>query len=566
MAVGAATPLLVTVLGAPPAGAPADAVARVPAPRRDRVVLAWPGAARSGATGDLVAAARSAGFRRIRLLAPGRDLSAGVLDSLCAAGLDEVEVRADGPAPWEALRSLRSSGRLAFTAVRWGAAALGAAPDADPPDPCGADAFVLDVGPAGPPPGADRLLAGAAARHRRVAVRGWPLCAFPSLPADRLVANALVADLGGPRDPAGTGRLRLPFEDPARVYGRPCAGCSLSLACDGLPVSAFAVGGGGEAVLQPFGGGLPERLSLDPAGLVSRVHPPSFLSGRAHLAAVWSGARPCGRSVLEAGEARRLVADVHALGLQAAVLAGGDIPRDGDPGAGARGGAVHVFFSRGDEARVAAGLTARFASGQDGSSPQDPAAFGRDLGRLLGYPECCIEAFVGAGPAASTTDLLRAAHGRSGAFHAPLNVLDPASPLTLLPHLPCRFDCAPSGALAARVLQALDGVHPFLASTALHALARPWVLWDARRAVSLPGPADADGRGAPVGAVDSPAWHPGVPRDAAVDAFLARMAGALAGGGHLRVDDGLVRILRDDDPVDLSGEGRGLVFPFAVSG
>lgn len=91
----------------------------------------------------------------------------------------------------------------------------------------------------------------------------------------------------------------------------------------------------------------------------------------------------------------------------------------------------------------------------------------RILGRGLGYPTCCVDAFVARversvtrlpdGTSAhedyvATVDAL----SRTEILHARLNVLRRRERMSLISHYPCRFDCPPSLAYAASVFEMLD--------------------------------------------------------------------------------------------------------------
>jgi len=557
------TPRLVTLLRVPPSVNPEALFKRIPVDRRDRLTIAWPGAARMPPL-DLVAAARRAGFSRVRLFGPASDMTDGALLRAVEAGLNEVEVLLDGEGPWGLLRDLRASGRLAYVLLRQASRDRDGIA-VDPSNPCGADVFVLEVPATGPLPGAGRCLDIASSRFRRLAIRGWPLCAFPSLAEDRILSNALLASADA-STVAGDGEicLRVPFETPSRVFTEACGGCRLALACDGIPAAALATGPGGSLRVRPFGPGSACDVPLEPEGIAARCHPSSFLSGRVHVLGVSSGCRPCGRIVVDESDAARQVTVLENQGLRTAEVPVPAALKDRDAGAGARGaGLHHVFFSKGDEARAAADLVVRFAQSQEGGSALDPAEFSRSLGRLLGYPRCCVEAFTAAGPDATTSSLLQAAHRRSEAFHWQLNVLDPVSPFTLLPHLPCRFDCAPSLAMASRLASVLDEVFPFLAGAARRALGRPWLWWAASRGAALAGPADADAAGAACRLPDSPLLRSGIHPDAAARGFLHRVLPILAVADHLRLDGSTVRVSRAGVPLAQLDEGCDpLIFPF----
>ena len=500
------TPLLVTVLDHPVArDAIAATLAAVPAGRRDRVVVAWPGAAADPPC-ELFVAAKAAGFRRVRLAGDAGGLTDRALVAAADSGCDEVEVRLPGNAPWQALRALRAAGRLAFVTLSGPASAFPGRPAPD--NPCAADEVAVD----GDPSGLDL----ASASFRRVAVRGWPVCLAAGVTPDRVIANALVAR-GDP--PA----LDLPTEDPGRCFFPPCPGCGLRLACDGLPWTALRDGGGRSVNVSAFGTGETFDAVLSPDGLAARVHPPTSIAGKVHLLGVLCGARPAGRVVVPPADAGRQVDLLRRLGLAAEVVGAGSVPPDLDQGSTREPRrAAHVFFARDPAAaRACAEVETRFTAGG-----MDVATFGRRMGRLLGYPECCVEAFVAAGRLATTADLNRLAHGRTESFRWELDCLDPLSPVTVVPHIPCRFDCEPSLALARRVLAATPSVFPFLGGAARRLLGRTAFVYPGGEVAFADPP-------------DSPLQRPG----ANATPFLAATIPALARG-------------------DAPGPGV-LVFPFA---
>jgi hypothetical protein len=92
----------------------------------------------------------------------------------------------------------------------------------------------------------------------------------------------------------------------------------------------------------------------------------------------------------------------------------------------------------------------------------------RELGALLGYPACCVDAFVDDLAARSDErqsqpdhlGLLRAAAGRSARLDWRLNPGLVDRDASLVSHVPCRFDCPASLALAERVLTELRSRAP----------------------------------------------------------------------------------------------------------
>lgn len=505
-------PRLVTVLDHAVSD-PAALLARVPRERRFRLVLAWPGAA-AEASLPLVRAARAGGFTRVRLRA--RELSEVPLARAIDAGIDEVEVVLPGTAPFGALAAWRAAGRLRFLTVTGSEGTVGE-------NTCGADEVVMRARSATPGP--------VPADFRLVAVRGAPLCLVPGLDPSRVVANAWTASGPGPS-------LDLSAEDPGRAYFSPCPRCTLFLACDGIPASSLAGGDGRAVTLRAFGTGEAEEVRLSPGSLLGRIHPPTVLTGRVHLAAVVSGVRPCGRVVVAPSRVSAQVGLLRRLGLHVAVLSPGEVPRDLDRGYGGVEQTAHVFFAR-DEATAleAASLERAFATGH-GSGAMQADEFARRMGRVLGYPGCCVDAFVAAGPLASTADLLRAAHARSRAFAWELNCLDPLSPVTLIPHVPCSFDCEPSIRMARRVLGLLPRVYPFLDGAARDLLSR--------RALLFPDGGIVTGRGADA---DSPSLRPGTtPPESVREALpgLARLGLEAFARGHVPTSPAGALVFRFD--------------------
>lgn len=127
--------------------------------------------------------------------------------------------------------------------------------------------------------------------------------------------------------------------------------------------------------------------------------------------------------------------------------------------------AVHVMVVARDAARSVALLqieqqAARVAGLRDAEAVAELLAAHETLGAAYGYPPCCRRAFadahleVVAGLAPRAGDNLVAiarAAERSRAFDARLDVLEPslmAPQRSVLRHLPCRFDCPDSIALA----------------------------------------------------------------------------------------------------------------------
>lgn len=522
-------------------------VASLPSDRRDRVVLRWGRAVVSGLCG-MAREAQDAGFRRIRAeRLDGGAPSDREVAALVRSGVNEVAFDAGHAPRPEVVAALRARSLLAHLAL----VVPVPGPAGDIGNPWGADEVEIRVcedrlvaDPEAVVARVDALVDGAAARFRRVSVRGIALCRLLSLDPDRVVSNALCV-----RAPEGA--LDLRFEDPTRVFFDACRSCRLSLACDGFPWAEFVRREGPRVQVRPFGGGRARVVTLDATGLSRRDHPPTFLSGRVHLVSVAGGLRPAGRAVVDPAHLPGQVALIRQAGLACEVVE--EPPPDTDR---ARSGDVHVFFARDLEAaRRVADIERSFVRADRGPIPLGPAAFAREMGRALGYPECCIEAFVAAGPNATTDDLHRQAHARSRAFWWPLNCLDPASPFPLIPHVPCRFDCGPSLALARAVHERLDRLFPGLSGTAEVLLRRPVLVLGPGRAFALTGEVTADGTGLGYDVADrlGPPW-PGRRGGEVFEALVL--------GRRVRVVEGGVEVTGRGRTRRFRLHAQPLLFPF----
>ncbi|MBK9030479.1 MAG: hypothetical protein IPL61_03925 [Myxococcales bacterium] len=113
----------------------------------------------------------------------------------------------------------------------------------------------------------------------------------------------------------------------------------------------------------------------------------------------------------------------------------------------------------------------------------------RTLGRALGYPSCCIEAFLDTGGHDDHALIARLAAGPMPPPASPLTVwLN--QPLALVSHVPCTLACAPTRALAAALLADLDRAVPGFADGWRALAARVHVLDHRGRGLALTGTGD----------------------------------------------------------------------------
>jgi hypothetical protein len=117
------------------------------------------------------------------------------------------------------------------------------------------------------------------------------------------------------------------------------------------------------------------------------------------------------------------------------------------------------------------------------------AAFA-ELHRQLGYPPCCIRAYV------SSEDFADDAMLRQVAEASPSEGLPAVNNLfvmehRLIPHWPCRFDCEASAAQGKAALALVASVQPSRAKALRALLTSPLVAWDRLRFV-MTHPEDGD--------------------------------------------------------------------------
>lgn len=172
------------------------------------------------------------------------------------------------------------------------------------------------------------------------------------------------------------------------------------------------------------------------------------------------------------------------------------------------------------------------------------------LGRLLGYPRCCVEAFVAGSRHRKAPDVHRQSLARTeGVPRARLNTLDLAV-FHFVPWYPCSFRCAPSSAYADRLAQVIAARAPDFVASIDRALAMHRLLLSDDLQISIEGSA-REGT-VTLGTVVPTSQHR--PPRAVIDPpeahVLARIVAWLSEGRTLRVM-----------PDGLSLDGRVLALP-----
>jgi hypothetical protein len=178
---------------------------------------------------------------------------------------------------------------------------------------------------------------------------------------------------------------------------------------------------------------------------------------RIDLVALASGARKVAKfEDLRGHDAGRLAARLGAEGLTV-VRVGPytkrfDVSVSDDAGRAARAGLYTVIASRGAEAPAVA------------EAERDRSAEGtRRAGLLLGYPPCCVDAFVSASGSAAAEEAgineaaIRSTAGLDGEIPWEMNTLSHMSPIGFTP---CRAGCPGALAFARRLLDALGRADP----------------------------------------------------------------------------------------------------------
>ncbi len=447
----------------------------------------------------------------VRLAGAEPLLAPGMLDALGASsnagGASTVAVETHGLAwacvpptrlaalpiaRWELIVHTLDAGGSAALLGRTDASALRAALDAGPPGdapvavtwepapgdlatPAALPAWVLEHfgagssltvrAPRGPqrPALLERQLVTLAASNRRVHLplrvdRGLPACVHHHLPAREVEI---------PDSPLASA--------PRQRHAGLCRGCPQAERgrCDGVPEGW--------------------RVTADDARHLRRVARAPAHRGSAtdaELLALRLGLRRVVRMALPARQAplARLALESEGwavVGSTARILdADGNLFRPGAQpsvesfGAGGQTKTHHVLYiaAKAAEAEAARDLEARIS---DAARPDAVLEAHRDLGALLGYPACCVEAFVAeltarageAECAALHAARARAAAARSARLDPLANGFLVARDRALVSHAPCRFDCPATLALARAVQAELARNDEATAAARLAALA-----------------------------------------------------------------------------------------------
>ena len=233
-----------------------------------------------------------------------------------------------------------------------------------------------------------------------------------------------------------------------------------------------------DQALCSWGGGGPEaRRGLDPR--ILGVDPELELLLAGHK-------RACLKEGIPAQQAADLCVALRAMGLCADVVVHHGLAAGADAHVPGDGFAIVAV------ARTPADLAATLHHQRALKSGHDAAGAAQAMGALMGYPPCCVAAFLQQRSRGSNLENERMLFRR--APDAPLHVLlHRVGAIRLLSHHPCRPDCAPSIAQAQTVLAALEAIDPAAAAHVVERLQRPVLFLDYQRRVELQGEWQGEG-------------------------------------------------------------------------
>jgi hypothetical protein len=116
-----------------------------------------------------------------------------------------------------------------------------------------------------------------------------------------------------------------------------------------------------------------------------------------------------------------------------------------------------------------------------------------EFGRLLGYPQCCIDFFEKSNNWTRTNSYAEACLNTT-TFDYRTNCFGKNLGYSLSFHLPCRFDCEQTVRFSARVLQMLERTEPEYAGNCFELLRKPVLSLNEREVVLLDGAVTGPGQ------------------------------------------------------------------------
>jgi hypothetical protein len=223
--------------------------------------------------------------------------------------------------------------------------------------------------------------------------------------------------------------------------------------------------------LRAWGGlGAPGPLRLDAALL--GVDPEIELIARGHK-------RACLKEAVPRPEAEGLCRAYRAMGLVAEIVELHGLAEGRD--AHERGASFAIVAVASDQASLDEVLAAQRAhAGAQGSAAT------LAMGALMGYPPCCVQAFVGQRTRGDNLDNERLTFRRAPG--EPLHpLLHRVGGVRLLSHHPCTPSCAGSARIGEQILEALAAIDAPAAAHARARMERPVLFLDYQRRLELQG-------------------------------------------------------------------------------
>jgi hypothetical protein len=265
---------------------------------------------------------------------------------------------------------------------------------------------------------------------------------------------------------------------------------------------------------------------------------------------LWSfraGYKPVAFLTVEPGEVERTLApfgDVHVVRRERRVAVGAQDAWDDRRDRGAP--RVELYVSR---ERALAERAAELQA--DGN----PSAALDELGALLGYPRCCVEAFAALPDRRNNTAHRYAAAHRTRTFPWPGSLSNLF--VVVLPWYVCRYDCAPSRERVSAALAALDAAHPGERARVEALLHQPVLYFTHDHQLVLDGIAEHTRDGVRV-------RHRGAARPSCASS-LGRLGGVIAAGDELELDHHRLVVRRGGavlTSLERTDPGLGFVAPF----
>jgi hypothetical protein len=185
----------------------------------------------------------------------------------------------------------------------------------------------------------------------------------------------------------------------------------------------------------------------------------------------------------------------------------------------------------------------------------DPSERLSQIGALLGYPACCVQAFAAMGDRSDNSHARVAIAARTSIGPGPWPSLLDDTSLKLLPHFPCTYRCERSLEQARALLSALADEDKPLCAEILHHLGGPVLYFDHDHQLRFDGEVK-DGMSVRYRAVSMP-WSPSEP--------FARFAGAVALGDRLVLADTALHVYLEGERLFTlvrTDPGLGVLMPF----